>query len=405
MTKFFKVINVSATHIYHSALDLSPLLSIIRKFYYHQRPTPLPRVAVGIPDSWDPSISISTSGFPQPSLTWSPCGQFVAMRTEGAVEIRNALTLELLSTLRPAEPASRLMGTIAYSPDGHSLCHVFDTTIVIWDIQTGGVIREIQSDKTYNVPPVWSLDGRLIGTMFGTQGHDTWAVRRYNVASGTALLPTTFRSQCQPHLWALENSFRVMTTARNGETHTFDISEVGPALTKIVSFSIQLGKRDWWIESFSPATYRISISVNRGSRLLILDIRDSRKLLEDYIWVSSHSFSSDGGLFAASWWGCVRTWEYYDGRYTPWRQFSFPKLQRHHSLLQFSPTPSSILAHSSDTLRLWRFDGPPLPPLLPSNLTSFLTLVLTSWLPTAGGAPSQSPTSSHESLPSSSTQV
>ena len=49
--------------------------------------------------------------------------------------------------------------------------------------------------------------------------------------------------------------------------------------------------------------------------------------------------------------------------------------------------------------------APPLPPLLPSNLTSFLTLVLTSWLPTAGGAPSQSPTSSHESLPSSSTQV
>ena len=41
---FFEFIDVSATHVYHSALELSPLSSVVRKLYYHRRPTPFPRV-------------------------------------------------------------------------------------------------------------------------------------------------------------------------------------------------------------------------------------------------------------------------------------------------------------------------------------------------------------------------
>jgi WD40 repeat protein len=156
MTKFFEPINVSATHIYHSALELSPLSSIVRRLYYHQRHTPYPRVVVGTPDSWDQSLALPYVGSIW-ILHWSPCGQFVAVQTEKAVEIRDPLSFELLSTLQPTEPTSQLMGALAYSPDGHSLASLSNTSLIIWDIQTGGVAKEIPCDKTSGGSVVWSL--------------------------------------------------------------------------------------------------------------------------------------------------------------------------------------------------------------------------------------------------------
>ena len=279
------------------------------------------------------------------------------------MEIRDALTFELLSTLQPTEHTSQLTGTIAYSSDGRSLC-VSNTAIIIWNLQTGGVAKEIQCDEIYDAPPVWSSDRKMISTMFSTQGNNSCTVREHDVASGTTSLPIKFQSQYKPHLWVHEEAFRIMTTARDGEVHTIDISEVEPSLTKIESSPIQLGERDCWIESFSPTTYRISIFIYWSSgRLLILDIRNSGCLLDDGRVFSSHDFSSDGGLFAASRWERVHVWKYNDGRYTPWSQLPIPTLNSYGSLLQFSPTSSSILGHWSNTLRLWRLDGPSVTPV------------------------------------------
>ena len=132
VTRFFEPISVSATHIYHSALELSPASSNIRKLHYHRRPTPFPRVTAGILDSWNPSIAISGTDYSsESSIAWSPCGQFVAIRTKEAVEIRDPLTFELLSTLQPAEPTPRLKGALAYSLDGRSFACASDTAIII----------------------------------------------------------------------------------------------------------------------------------------------------------------------------------------------------------------------------------------------------------------------------------
>src|ERR1700679_526177 len=122
VTKFFEPINASATHIYHSALELCPESSIVRDLYYHQtsRITHLPRVVIGTPYSWDPTISVSSKDDYE-FCTWSPCGQFVAALTGNAVEIRNQLTFELLTTLRPTETTRRSTGPLTYSPDGRSL--------------------------------------------------------------------------------------------------------------------------------------------------------------------------------------------------------------------------------------------------------------------------------------------
>ena len=98
VTKFFEPIKVSATHVYHSALGLSPFSSIIRRLYYHQRDGSSPRVVVGIQDSWDPSLAVSCKHDVRP-CTWSPCGRFIAAGNGEDVEIRDPLSFELLSTL------------------------------------------------------------------------------------------------------------------------------------------------------------------------------------------------------------------------------------------------------------------------------------------------------------------
>ena len=209
---------------------------------------------------------------------------------------------------------------------------------------------------------VWSLDGRIISTVVRDWGSDLSIVCRYDVASGAALPLATVQSEDIPRIWAHDESFLVMTATRSGEACTIDIFEVGSALTKVESFLIQFGGRGHRINSFSPTTYRISSSVVVPDRqLLVLDIRNSDRLLMEIGDFESHCFSSDGSLFTASTMDHVHLWKYTDGRYTPWREF--PSRDSLYGLPQFSPTSSSILVRCKRLLRVWRLDVPlsPLP--------------------------------------------
>jgi len=67
----------------------------------------------------------------------------------------------------------------------------------------------------------------------------------------------SFVPRFEPHLWAHNKSFRVMTEGWANQTRTIDISEVGSVLTKIESFHTGSLGRDQRIDSFSLTTYRI----------------------------------------------------------------------------------------------------------------------------------------------------
>ncbi|KAF8340814.1 hypothetical protein F5887DRAFT_978796 [Amanita rubescens] len=399
VTRFFEPINVSAAHIYHSALELSPLSSIVRRQYYDQRHAPLPRVAVGIQESWDDKIAVSSANGP---YTWSPDGRFIAIENKGVVEIHDSLGFELLSTLKLTNPLKNV-ALLAYSTDGLSIAFISDTSLVIWDIQTGGVINEIDhggADLDFSL--LWSLDGSMIGIM-GIKVQETraypkseaaskaentnfeidtnfeiktYGVRTCNVTSGTTHSPGTLQSTIKPHLWAYDTSFRVMTAMQVGQGCIIDISEVGSSFAKIESFYIGL-RKGHRVESFSPTTYRISTS--NDDYLSILDIRNSDCLLDQEECFSSCSFSSDGSLFATFSSFGVHTWKYTSGRYTPWRKLSLfrPGDDLPHSSLQFSPTLSSslssLLGRLQRVLYLWRLDDSPIV-AHPSNGPQFAAL-------------------------------
>ncbi|KAF9650050.1 hypothetical protein BDM02DRAFT_3112640 [Thelephora ganbajun] len=352
---FFEPISVSATHIYHSALELSPLSSIVRKQYYCQRHNSLPRVIVGTTRSWERGIAIPSKNRCL-SYAWSLCGQFIATQDFEAVEIRDSLGFGLLSTLRLTKHTlDKRTSLLAYSTNGRFIASLSDTSLVIWDIQTGGVAKETDCGAAENRSLLWSLDGSTIGIVGRkAQRIGAYIVHAFDVASGATHSPGTLESRSKPHLWTHGTSFRVMTVKWHNLGWTIDIFEVGPILTKIESFYIELWKYPE-IESFSQTTYRIFCSRYRHSA--IVDIRDSRYLLEEEGgYHMSHCFSSDGSFFAATTMRSVCIWTYTADGYARWREFPILRLTGD---LQFSPTSSSLLGRTNGIARLWRLDGLP----------------------------------------------
>jgi len=362
MTKFFEPINLSAVHIYHSALELSPLSSIVRRLYYHKGHITSPQVVSGTPYSWDNRVSISGIS-DWKSYVWSPCSQFVAATTGNNVEIRDALSSELASTLTEAN--GHIGCGLVYSPDGCYLA-CLSNTLIIWDIQTGGTVKRNQYNKFHKGSIVWSLDGKTIGMTNGS------TVFIYDIASGVTLSPGTVQSSAKLHLWAHDKSFQIMAAGQDNQVFTIEIFEVGSDLTKIKSFCIKSQEGSCKIGSFSPTTYRISIL--SLLQFHILDVQNSECLLEEVGDFGAHCFSSDGTLSAASTNSSVHIWKYTSGHYTPWREFSTQNWVTYEVFpLQFSPTSSSVLGHFGNVLRVFQLDGP-LTPADPNSPTQLAVL-------------------------------
>ena len=305
---------------------------------------------MGIPDSWD-LTAVSTAHSYYLCSTWSPCGQFVSAAAEGVVEIRDPLTLRVLSTLQSTEVAVKFRHGLAYSPDGRSLVGCSEAAIVIWDTQTGGVIKEIE----YRVPGgglelLWSSDGMIIGAI-SPRVSETFTVHTYDVVTGTMLSPGTLQSRDQPCVWAHDKSFRIATTTTWDMGCRINIFEVGSALTRVDSFPFRSYSS---FGSFSPTTYRASVvsgNRNHDSELLVLDVRNSDVLLREPGTYWRSSFSPDGSFFAAFAGDRLPIWRYKSSGYTRWREF-----QQTPSPLQFSPTSSSILGRAGALLHVLHLD-------------------------------------------------
>jgi len=279
------------------------------------------------------------------------------------VEIRDALTLELLSTLQSTNVAARFRRGLAYSPDGRSLAGCTNATIIIWDTQTGGEVIVITCEVAGDgLELVWSLDGKTIGTI-SPRVSGTHTVRTYEISSGAMRSSSTVQSAGCTHFWAHDKSFRVATTAEDRKGQTISIFEVGSALSEIEPLHFRSQPN---FQAFSPTTHRISASANRTSdpELLILDLHDSRVLLRETGRYVDLTFSLDGSLFAAFAGDHLRIWRYASGQYTLWREFRQAPM-----VLQFSPTLSSILGYTG-VLHILHLDYSPTVPAKESAVTA-----------------------------------
>ena len=358
VTGFFEPINVSAAHIYHSALELCPSSSIVRRLYYDQCHgiTRFPRVVIGTPDSWDPTMSLSgREGYE--NCIWSPCGRFIAAQTQTTIEIRNHITLELLAVLQYPKPIHVYWSHLAYSPDGRSLACVLPNCLVIWDIQTGGVVQSIGSDVG-RLDPVWSFDGRTVAAVV-----KSFVVKAYDVASGTQLFEIDSEERIL-HLWACGESFRILTESPIGPDYEMPICEIGPTCTRIESLR-EISPQSSEVKH-PPYAYRAPLAGCRHS-VSALVTGYSHHLLSytgDEIFGVAR-LSSDGSYLATLYDNGFRVWKYSFGSFVLFGEYPLLDLV-HFNLephnVEFSPTSTSILSRQGNILQVWRLDGPPATP-------------------------------------------
>ena len=315
---------------------------------------------IGTPDSWDQTTSFSGKVHYKDCI-WSPCGRFIAARTEDIVEIRNPLTFQLLAVLQSPTKSSLLKGPLAYSPDGRSLSCGRYGSFIIWDIQTGGTVRSINCNGD-QLRLVWSLDGKTIAAAHYNTGDD-WHVETYDVASGAQLFAESFKKECIFNLWAYEKSFRFLSMSYLPGADELSISGIGPTRIKIEQLAVTNLLPT--VAIFFPSTYRIALL--NFDTLRILDARNSQSLLQENSIESFSSFSSDASLVAVPHRNGFRVWKYTLGSYVLLGEYLLPYLDLSFSFsltihLQFSPTSTSILSQYENILQVWDLRGPPTTP-------------------------------------------
>ena len=269
------------------------------------------------------------------------------------MEIWDALTLKLLSTLKSTRVGTKFRAGLSYSPNGQFLAGCCDIGIVIWDTQTGGEIKCIECGVTGNGQELlWSLNGETLCS-FLPQKLDPLSVHVYDVTSGTVIYHCTLQSKDRPYIWAHDKYFQIATTSTwDSGRCRINISEVGDVAPEVESFTLPF---ESGLGTFSPTTYRISVSIsNPDPELHILDIRNSEVLLQEKGYYLHGTFSPCGTFFAASTREYLSTWEYSSHHYTGWRRF-----QQNSAPLQFSPTSLSMLSCAGSLLRVVHLDSSP----------------------------------------------
>ena len=215
---FFEVINTSAPHIYHSALPLSPLTSMINNLYKRYA-RPLVRVVQGLPMAWDLVVAtVRHEDYLINGATWSPCNRFIAIASASRIEVLDAATLERLNTF--GHNLKEDTRWFSFSPDSRSLTLFSsdDWSLTTWDLQTGGRISAFSLTPHTSSPEyfssTYSIDGSVIAVAHA-DSKDTaaTAISIYNLYSGTHIYSHhVSEGRIVASIWTHGESLRFVTT-------------------------------------------------------------------------------------------------------------------------------------------------------------------------------------------------
>ena len=175
---FFHVIQQSASHIYHSALPLSPQYSTFR-------PRALGRTRIikfhGRPNAWGIVLRTITAGSKRFTSMTTFGRRIAATCDDDTVGIYDSVTGVLQLSLDPADPVQAISG----SPNGSMLfCAHKTPSITAWDIQTGGLIHTFTLERSAEDIAV-SLGGRYLACRLSDGSVEVWGVA--NKTGGAAI--------------------------------------------------------------------------------------------------------------------------------------------------------------------------------------------------------------------------
>ncbi|KAF9643223.1 hypothetical protein BDM02DRAFT_3192003 [Thelephora ganbajun] len=296
VTGFFEVIEESAAHIYHSALPVSPQISLVWRLY-GRHANPLTRVVHGLPVSWDPAIV--TMEYCCKAAAWSPCGRFIAISNGGSrAEIVDAATLKRLAIFDFPEGRTE---NLVFSPDARLLMgfSAHPEKFISWDLQTGVLVGAVSLEQWEHDTHCFSITYSACGTMFGAliyRSH-TLTIRTYNVHSGTRIYSHSVGGGVVHNIWTHGECLR-FAVVNPGSITTWELGFASGS-TPIEVGSLPLPENFphyIYPRSLHPTLFRLAFT--RLERILVWDARHSKFLLDEYAKDPyGVSFSSDGRFF------------------------------------------------------------------------------------------------------------
>jgi len=176
---FFRPMQISAQHIYHTALPLSPEGSILRsRFFENHSPwredmTTQQVSSSSIPTTWGPifrTIKTDSGNFTHVTVAGQ---RIIAMCEDNIVNMYDAVTGVLRLSLNPPQQVTKAES----SPDGSVLffAHQRAREITVWDTQTGGMIYNLTTVSDISDISV-SSRGKYLGSCSSDGTFEFWGV-------------------------------------------------------------------------------------------------------------------------------------------------------------------------------------------------------------------------------------
>ena len=364
---FFEVISISASHIYISALPLSPKSSLVREVY-KKYTSPLVRVVWGLSVSWEQSIAIISHNEPYDGIAWSPCSRFLAVAEGPTARILDAVTLKPLSTFQRSWHAAT--SWLSFSPEGRILMQFYqDGNLASWDLQTGSPVDFTPLEWPLSFPNIlssaYSTDRKIVAvvhrdledgsvTIATCDLHPTPRTGYYRIPDGRRIGPIWTHGQCFRFATLKPESITIWETA--------SASIQTPVAVEYLPVPVEAIDGDY--TQFLPSLSRLAFT--RQNTVFVWAAQDSRILLNsgpltsnpnlppDSVYFSDPpTFSLDGHFLACGTrFGEVHVWKELPAGYTPHQKFSslvsgwflFPLL---------SPNGESLVTCTRSTTHLW----------------------------------------------------
>ena len=362
---FFDLISTSAPHIYISALTLSPRMSMVYKMY-QQYARPLARIVHGLPPLWEPVVATVYGRFEHYSAAWFLCNRFVAVAQSGTVEIRDAATLNRLSTLTlPSWPHVSALGI---SPDGRFLTWLCRRNLIAWDLQTGSSVNAKipKGPGVYSgFSPIHSVDGKMLAMIFWDKPDRNAFIVTHDLSGTYPHFYHVLEGRLLDPIWT-HGEFLRFATVKPGQITIWQVEftlEHPPQAVESLPSPDEIADTKAFGEVlFLPALSRLAVGLHRT--LLVWDARDSKFLLRDLPGHASRmTFSSDGHFFAyipTS--DCIEVHVRKESPagYILHQKVAFPSIPSSAGLL-LSPNGESIITFIRSTIHLWHTKHPILP--------------------------------------------
>jgi len=284
---FFRPIQLSAQHIYHTALPLSPETSILRSRFFENHP------------SLEEDLTTRQASSSSTSISWGPIlrtikadsgiftylavagEKIVALCEDNTVHAYDAATGVLRLSLDPPHQVTN----VGSSPDGSILffAHQQARDITVWDTQTGGLVHTLKTISDVSDIAV-SSRGKYLGSCSSEGTFEFWEVEGRE--KGSHSMGQAIVSIC----W-LEPEDQV-ALALKGTVAIFEVT------TRKILRKHRLGER---MRGFTFSAYQhqlvVLLDLKTENRIQTIDIRTGRtqacspSLPKD---VSHFAFSDDG---------------------------------------------------------------------------------------------------------------